>query len=470
MSQNIAEEIKKLEALIATTSDDNVRKIFQKKLDDIKAKKTVTIDKDFSSLIQAINGLIDKAYSSGTTYSNQDIDKLIKERLQSFKIQEANLSPELKKLIGQTTKVIVEINQVKTSEQASDEQRLMDVLLSDVEAQNNVYLYGPAGTGKSYTAGKLADKINYKLIELNCNQFTSPLDIVGGQTIEGYQEGRLTQAWGNIDLGVNDKGEPYNGAVLLLDELPKLDPNTAGVLNAALAKIKDPVKRVKLPNGQEVKVYPKITNGRGEVIERKNIFVIATGNSLLNEANKDYEANFKQDLSLQDRFVGSTYLINYNYKFEYEKIMTNIVIGREGKPSIKVNLAFAFNFLALLRNEILKNNLTGVAFVSTRLMIVARDTFCSYIVNREEAPDNIKKPKTLFEVFQTFMSLFPIQQRQDLEKALATEIEDFKKRAEQKQNADLDDLNDETEQEAAVAKLIIEEAQKRYKSQSAIDL
>ena len=133
--------------------------------------------------------------------------------------------------------------------------------------------------------------INYKLVTLNCNQFTSPLDIIGGQTIEGYQEGRLITAFGNLDLGVNPAtGKEFSGALLLLDELPKLDPNTAGVLNDGLSKIKDPIEK-----SQTGKIIPPtITNGRGQAISKGKIFVIATGNSLLNEADADYEANFKQ--------------------------------------------------------------------------------------------------------------------------------------------------------------------------------
>ena len=94
-------------------------------------------------------------------------------------------------------------------------------------------------------------------------------------------------------------GKYFSGAVLLLDELPKLDPNTAGVLNDGLSKIKDPSERTE--DGLEIR--PEITNGRGQIITKGNVFVIATGNSLLNEADVNYEANFKQDLSLQDRFA-----------------------------------------------------------------------------------------------------------------------------------------------------------------------
>jgi cobaltochelatase CobS len=125
--------------------------------------------------------------------------------------------------------------------------KFFDIVLSDFEAGNNVYLYGGAGTGKTFIAGQIAKALNYKLVTLNCNQFTSPLDIIGGQTIEGYQEGRLTYAFGNLwnPNEVNEKtGKPYSGALLLLDELPKLDPNTAGDLNDGLSKIKETVEQV----------------------------------------------------------------------------------------------------------------------------------------------------------------------------------------------------------------------------------
>jgi hypothetical protein len=74
---------------------------------------------------------------------------------------------------------------------------------------------------------------------------------------------------------------------------------------------------------------PMIQNGRGEDIEMKNIYIMATGNSLLNEADKDYEANYKQDLSLQDRFAGCMYKVYIDYDFELNQIMRNIVV--EGK-------------------------------------------------------------------------------------------------------------------------------------------
>lgn len=464
-------EIEKFQRIIDTfPADSTAVKVAKERLAQIQERKKVDVDKDFSGVVTSINTLIDKVYNSGTNMSNKDIDNAINERLKKIKITETNLSPELKKLIGETKTIEVKVNKLVTfSGQTGEDRRLIDVLLSDYEAQNNVYLYGEAGTGKSYVAGIIADRINYKLITLNCNQYTSPLDILGGQTIDGYQEGRLTEAWGNIDLGLNAKNQPYDGALLLLDELPKIDPNTAGLLNDGLAKIKDAVKVVELTNGTKIDVQPTISNGRGQRISRAKIFIIANGNSLLNEANKDYEANFKQDLSLQDRFAGSCYRITYNYKFEYDKIMTKIST-KEFPDGTIIDMTFAFNFLSQLRQQIVDDKLTGIAFVSTRLMIVARDTFVAFLVNREEAPNKIPRPKKLSEVVKSFLALFSEQQRESLEMKLVSQFKEFYDKCEVKDVTPLDQLGTATEEETATANLIIENAEAKYASISAIPL
>jgi cobaltochelatase CobS len=274
------------------------------------------------------------------------------------------------------------INQSKETLEAF-ERPLMQKIVSDMLARNNVYLYGGAGTGKTFIAGQLADILGYQLITVNCNQFTSSLDLLGGQTIDGYQMGRLEMAWGNYD----QDGNSFNGAILLLDELPKIDPNTAGILNEALAKVKD-----FKPDGR----VPQITNGKGKKVDLGNMFVIATGNVRLNETSVEYEANFKQDLSLQDRFSGSTYRIYVDYKNEAYKIMKGF--------------AFIWIYMTKMREVILSEKWTGQAFVSIRIMISMRDTYLVYRnQNRKKIgveEMELVEPKTLKQALDSFLSLF----------------------------------------------------------------
>jgi cobaltochelatase CobS len=160
-------------------------------------------------------------------------------------------------------------------------------------------LIGGAGTGKTFLAEKVASILGSQTEVINCNQFTSPIEINGGQTIEGYQEGKLIKAWSE-------------GKILILDELPKLDPNTAGILNEALAKTNLPVTSERA----------FIVNTRGERFKKKEGFgVIATGNVYPNSESAAYGANNKQDLSLLDRFAGSVYIIEKNPEFEKKVIL-----------------------------------------------------------------------------------------------------------------------------------------------------
>jgi cobaltochelatase CobS len=298
------------------------------------------------------------------------------------------------------------------------EDPLFQKLLSDFLARNNVYLFGGAGTGKTYIANEVAKFLGYRYIEVNCNQFTSPLDIVGGQTIEGYQEGRLIDAFGYTDARkeMNQRtGKYFSGAVLLLDELPKLDPNTAGLLNEALAKVKD----FKIDKTTGALQPPTILNGRNEKLVLGNLMVIATGNVPLNTVDPDYEANFKQDLSLQDRFIGSTYKVFVDYEYEFNDIM-------EG-------FAFIWIYGTKVREKVISLNASGQAFVSIRLMMNLKETYKVYrevkeknsASNGNQAFDLISDPKTIIESMVTFLDLFKPAIRQAIQDDPETNLTNF---------------------------------------------
>jgi MoxR-like ATPase len=402
------------------------------------------IDEDIAFAVKEFNKSIENLTKAGV--DKKQVQEIVDEQLESVKIGKKNLDPSILELIAKTQTVqIVNWQNVVVKTTDGKKRKIFDLILSDYEAGNNVYLYGGAGTGKTFIAKEIAAALNYKLITLNCNQFTSPLDIVGGQTIEGYQEGRLTKAFGNLFLPeVNEEtGEQYSGALLLLDELPKLDPNTAGVLNDGLSKIKDPYKKTKAGKI----VAPKIENGKGDIISKKNIFVIATGNSLLNEADVNYEANFKQDLSLQDRFAGSTYELIIDPQYELDNIMSNILVDGE-----IASFTFIFNFLFKLRTSIEKHNFTGRAFVSQRLMVSMRDTYIAYRKNEKMGDKKIPHSKTLQIAVKTFLDLFTEQQRAVIDSEVNTkEFYDLVLEKNKKKMSDLVSDEDKVESSLLIA-------------------
>jgi cobaltochelatase CobS len=398
----------------------------------------------------------------GGKVSMADVRRAVNEELERRKINMGDLSPDLLAFLNSQRSVTFTLKTMSVSRttNTTDEflnRPLTQLILSDVMARNNVYLYGGAGTGKTFVAETLADLLGWKLITLNCNQFTSPLDILGGQTIDGYQEGKLSMAWKNQINNPDGTITNVDGCVLLLDELPKIDPNTAGILNDALAK----VKSYKFRDGKLIP--PKIQNGRNEDLTLGNMFVIATGNVPLNTIDPDYEANFKQDLSLQDRFIGSTYEIFVDYQVEWDNV---------GK-----GYAFIWLFLVKVREKIKELRATNQAFVSLRLMINVIETYKVYrtvLGNNQNkvgalSSDAVTRPKTVKDAMDNFFNLFKSAPKQSILQAV--DYPAFLKLVEEKDKMPFnpDGLNNfDTPEEVEEAQKLIrknqEEIRRKYNS------
>jgi cobaltochelatase CobS len=335
--------------------------------------------------------------------------KVVKQELKAHKVTVEQLDEAILKMIGATQTVKLDITLPKGKGQGGESSKklydrpLFQVLLSDLTANLNSYLYGAAGTGKSFIANTLAKFMGWKKLVLSCNQFTSPSEIIGGQTIEGYQKGVLEEAWTNE----TQDGEKFEGCILLLDELPKLDPNTAGVLNAALAS-KSEIGRLGTNKKTGKELRPTMKNGRGEMLELKNLYIYGSGNAPLNEADPDYEANFKQDLSLQDRFSGSIYKVFADYGFEASEMQ---------------GCLFIFNHMMLLREAIVKgeNNQSFASrgFVSMRILFAMQSTFITYIkAIAAPEPRALQNPKSVKVSVDSFLEMFTERQQKLLKPAM----------------------------------------------------
>ncbi|MAQ76900.1 MAG: ATPase [Aquimarina sp.] len=263
-------------------------------------------------------------------------------------------------------------------------------ILDDLSVGNNVFLKGIAGTGKTTLGEKVAyahfgrrenDKKELPFIIISCNQYTSPIDIKGGQTMYGYKEGGLIEAW-------------RDGKILIIDEMPKLDPNTAGLLNDPLAK--------------SAKEGAIIFNGLNEpVVKHPDFGCIATGNVTGKAVSSTYVGNNRQDSSLLDRFSGSIYEIGFNEKLERSLVYPPLVdiciairssiLKYEGKDNTAgdmediMTLRTMLNFQRIYIQEMLRQ--TGVTNTSKKISKPVRngktlkDCLESYflVMNREKA-------------------------------------------------------------------------------------
>jgi len=469
----MANQIEVLENIIATSQDPNNVELAKKELERLSsigsaqvqsASQSGAVDADLLAVLSTFERALKSG--GGGSVSKEDIRKILNEELQKRGITESDLSPSLLAFINSTRKVNLTINKLlgvtisKNVDAQMLNRPLVQVVLSDLMARNNVYLYGGAGTGKTYLAEDIARMLGWAKVTINCNQFTSPLDILGGQTIDGYQEGKVSMAWSNVIKSPDGKEEKVDGCVLILDELPKIDPNTAGILNEALAKVKDYQRNETDPTKL---IPPTIRNGKNELLELGNLFVIATGNVALNTLDPNYEANFKQDLSLQDRFVGSTYRVYVDYDYEFNKVMKGF--------------AFIWLFLIKVRESIERLNANGQAFVSLRLMINVKWTYLAYrqVVGNKPTSGTelqgvgklgnqaITRPKTIIDAMDTFFDLFKDATKSSI--LADVDYEGFKKIVLEKDAMPYDEANPnfDTAKELSEGKAVIERYKKSQK-------
>ena len=143
-----------------------------------------------------------------------------------------------------------------------------------VNAGKPLYMYGPAGSGKSYTAKQIADSLGFDYYETSQAMFAHELKGYGDAKGE-FVETAFYRAFAN-------------GGVFFLDEVDASAPEALVVLNNAIAN-----KRFD---------FPVI----GNVNAHENFRVVAAGNTRMTGATLEYTARQMQDTSFKNRFFFAT--------------------------------------------------------------------------------------------------------------------------------------------------------------------
>jgi hypothetical protein len=185
---------------------------------------------------------------------------------------------ELKELLQAKTK---EIEKLKAGEKNEIRHEKFDKIVALAKKKKAVYLYGPAGTGKSQLAKQIAEflKLDFYPMSTITQEFK----------FTGYQDGN------GIYHSTNFYKAVKNGGLFFIDEMDSCASDVLVGLNACLA------------NG-----YFDFPH---ETIEaHKDFVVISAGNTIGRGATVDYAGRQPLDLSTLDRFLALK--IDYDPKID----------------------------------------------------------------------------------------------------------------------------------------------------------
>jgi hypothetical protein len=154
----------------------------------------------------------------------------------------------------------------------------------EVLSECNVYLYGPAGSGKTTMGKQCAEAFGLKFY------FTGKVD--SEYSLLGFTTGPVL-----VRTPFREAFE--HGGLFLFDEMDRSDPTAVVAMNAALA------------NG--VCAFPD-----GIIQRHENFKAIGAGNTVMGGADPLYQAAMQQDASSIDRFA----FIEFDYDEELERALS----------------------------------------------------------------------------------------------------------------------------------------------------
>ena len=211
-----------------------------------------------------------------------------------------------------------------------------DDMKADLEDGFYIYLHGPAGSGKSYTAEELAEELG--------------LDFYGQTTIQFAHDVR-----GYGDAGGNFQETPFYkafafGGLYFQDEYDRSNAEAAIVLNSALA------------NGWYD--FPIV----GRVEAHPDFHFMAAGNTLMTGPDEEYITGQEIDPSSRDRFA-TFYEVGYNHDVELNEIAN----GDE------VLIAFVEDVRQAIQQTGIKH---VVSYRATKYMTARKDTDKANVLDR----------------------------------------------------------------------------------------
>lgn len=263
-----------------------------------------------NAALAAFNSIIENGMIQGYNQAKSEFEPIINNL--KAKLAAANEGGK-----GTNITITIDGKTTKTNTPKMLDNQFGDIL-ELVANHENVYLYGPAGSGKNVLCEELAKALNVPFYYQNT--ILTKFDISGYKNAGGeFEETEFYKAW-------------TNGGLFMLDEVDNSQAEALIALNAALA------------NGYYT--FPNV----GKVKAHKDFYCIAAGNTNGQGATDEYCGRYKMDESSRDRF--------FFVKIDYNKEIEKSIVGEH-----KDILSFV-NDLRKIANELQLSLICGYRAIS----------------------------------------------------------------------------------------------------------
>lgn len=197
------------------------------------------------------------------------------------------LLEELRK--GRTTINVMGENPI-TYSVSTDDHYMMETVFKSLLLHKKIMMAGEAGTGKTYMAAQMAQKLNLNFYKYSCSRDSSVHDLLG------YKQPRSEEYLNTTFLTAYE-----NGGVFLVDEYDAMPGDVALFFNG----IADSSKSISIPH-RDVNPIAK---------KHKDFYLVMCGNTW-GKGSQDYSGRDFQDMALLDRFRLCRHHIGYDANLE----------------------------------------------------------------------------------------------------------------------------------------------------------
>lgn len=203
---------------------------------------------------------------------------------------EKAISTEINEAVKKLTPNYIKVGARKQVKIEGRMHKAFEEVLFLVEQENQVFISGPAGSGKTTLGEQVAKALSLPFAFISCSAGLSEAHLLGRMLFDGtYIPSDFVTLY-------------ENGGVFLLDEVDAADANTMLTINSALAN-----GIVSVPNRKE----------QAHAKRHKDFILIASGNTWGN-GSFEYHGRNHLDAAFLDRFAMSKIFIDYDKDLEKE--------------------------------------------------------------------------------------------------------------------------------------------------------